>query len=59
MTVDEPEDFDLISKLVNTAPADASWLEYAMLIEEDKQLRDINQHIGRNEGYQNSIKKDK
>ena len=58
MTVDQQEDFDLITRLVEKLGTDKSWKEYADLILADKDVSAINEHIIRNEGYTQSLKKD-
>lgn len=57
MTVDEPNDFELIEKLVSNLGADKTWLEYTKHIIENN-LGEINNSSLRNEGYQNSLKND-
>lgn len=57
MTVDETQDFELISVLVNDLGTDKTWLEYTnyMII---KDLVKINDTITRNEGLLKSLKND-
>ena len=57
MTVDEPEDFDLIKLLIKNLGTEKSWLEYTNYII-DNNLNKINDQIIRNEGLLNSLKKD-
>jgi spore coat polysaccharide biosynthesis protein SpsF (cytidylyltransferase family) len=57
MTVDEPEDFELIKKIINELGTDLTWKEYTNYIIENN-LGSVNQHIQRNEGYLKSIKED-
>jgi spore coat polysaccharide biosynthesis protein SpsF len=59
MTVDEQRDFDLIQNLIGELGRDGSWLDYANYIESHQKIRNINASIGRNEGYDKSIEKDK
>ena len=57
MTVDEPEDFDLIQNLINQLGTEKSWLEYTNhIIQND--LTKINSKIIRNEGFKKSLKND-
>ncbi len=57
MTVDEPEDFELIKRIINELGTDLTWKEYTNYIIENN-LGSLNQHIQRNEGYLKSIKED-
>ena len=58
MTVDEPDDLIVIKKLVKKLGLNEKWENYAKLYNNNKNIRDINQSIPRNEGYQKSIKSD-
>ena len=58
MTVDEPQDFELIKILVNELGMDKGWREYTQYII-DKGLTKINKDIIRNEGYLKSLEKNK
>ena len=57
MTVDEPRDFELITKLINDLGTDKTWLTYTRYIIEN-QLYKINSDIIRNEGLLKSLKND-
>jgi spore coat polysaccharide biosynthesis protein SpsF (cytidylyltransferase family) len=57
MTVDESEDFELISILIHELGTDKTWLEYTNYIIENK-LNEINNSIIRNEGLLKSLKND-
>jgi spore coat polysaccharide biosynthesis protein SpsF len=59
MTVDEPKDFEVISKLVETVGLNKGWLEYAQYLDGHQEVKSINQMISRNEGYEKSTKKEK
>ncbi len=59
MTVDEPKDFEVINKVVEAIGMNKSWLEYAQWLEQNKDTKLLNETIARNEGYSNSIKKEK
>ncbi|CAA0142322.1 glycosyltransferase family protein [Tenacibaculum maritimum] len=58
MTVDEPSDFKVISKLIEELGEKDSWVNYAELYLKDSEINKINKNIIRNEGYLKSIKKD-
>jgi glutamate-1-semialdehyde 2,1-aminomutase len=58
MTVDQQEDFEVIKYLVETLGTDKTWNEYAELILAEKNVSAVNEHINRNEGYRQSIKKE-
>lgn len=58
MTIDEQADFDLIKKLIEAKGVNCSWLEYAKYLNDQEELKAINQNIGRNEGYQKSLNKE-
>lgn len=58
MTVDEPRDLELITILLNELGTDKTWSEYTnYIIHTD--LFKLNAEIKRNEGFLNSLKKDK
>jgi len=57
MTVDEPKDFDLITKLINHLGTDKTWLEYTRYLLSNN-FNFINGNIIRNEGYITSLKND-
>lgn len=57
MTVDEPRDFDLISKLIEDLGTKESWLTYTRHIISN-QYNKINSNIIRNEGMLKSLKYD-
>lgn len=57
MTVDEPRDFDLITKLIEDLGTDKSWLTYTKHIISN-QYNEINSNIIRNEGMLKSLKDD-
>lgn len=57
MTVDEPKDFELLTKLIGELGTNKTWLEYTNYIIENN-LQEINKSIIRNEGYLKSIKND-
>jgi glutamate-1-semialdehyde 2,1-aminomutase/spore coat polysaccharide biosynthesis protein SpsF len=57
MTVDEQQDFDLMTKLINELGLEKSWLDYTNYIIKTN-LFEMNKDIIRNEGYLKSLKKD-
>jgi spore coat polysaccharide biosynthesis protein SpsF len=57
ITVDEPNDFELINKVITELGFNKSWLEYTEYIINNK-LIEINDKIIRNEGYLKSLLKD-
>jgi glutamate-1-semialdehyde 2,1-aminomutase len=58
MTVDEPVDYELIQNLVLKLGPNRTWKEYATYIQDNSNIRGINERIGRNEGYIKSLKKE-
>ena len=58
MTVDEPNDFDVIKKLTYYLGFDESWLNYTNLYLSNITISSSNDSIIRNEGYIESIKGD-
>jgi spore coat polysaccharide biosynthesis protein SpsF (cytidylyltransferase family) len=58
MTVDEPEDFELIRYLIQKLGTDKTWLEYSNYMI-DNDLTEMNSRIIRNEGLLKSLKNDK
>jgi len=57
MTVDEPEDFDVIESLIHKLGTDKTWSEYTEYMI-DHNLTKLNERILRNEGFLKSLKKD-
>jgi len=58
MTVDEPEDFKMISLLIDKLGENESWLKYAELYNSNENIKSLNKDIIRNEGYLKSISKE-
>ena len=58
MTVDEPNDFVVIKRLVDKLGLDDKWENYTNLYLNDKTISNTNDSIIRNEGYIKSIKND-
>jgi len=59
LTVDTLEDFNVIENLVKLLGTEKSWFEYVKALQEHPEIRKINKHFTRNEGYEKSINKDK
>ena len=57
LTVDNPEDFEVIKKLIDIKGIDKPWIEYVKTLYEQPELRRINEKYKRNEGFQKSINK--
>jgi len=61
-TLDEPEDFEMINKVFEALyydNPDFGIEEIKNFLNENQDVADINRHIGRDEGYAKSLKKDK
>lgn len=58
LTVDTPEDFNLIEQLINSLGIDKPWSVYVDYLNKNSELLKINAHYERNEGYQKSLKED-
>jgi spore coat polysaccharide biosynthesis protein SpsF len=59
MTVDENKDLELIRVLIDILGKNCSWHEYAEFIVDNPDIRNINNGIGRNEGYRKSLREEK
>jgi spore coat polysaccharide biosynthesis protein SpsF (cytidylyltransferase family) len=57
LTVDEPQDFEVIKLIIEKLGSDKSWLEYTNYYLESK-FKDINGSFERAEGYKKSLLKD-
>ncbi len=55
LTVDTQEDFMVVDKLIEVLGTSKSWIDYVKILENDPQLRKINETFKRNEGYEKSI----
>lgn len=51
MTVDEKEDFEVISDVISKLGTESSWLDYASLLNTDKNIAIKNSKFQRNEGF--------
>lgn len=58
LTIDEKEDFNVISKIVEFLGTDKRWIEYSEFYLENKDIHMINSKIQRNQGYLDSKLKD-
>lgn len=58
LTVDNIEDFQVIEALVKSKGTNKPWMEYVELLEKHPEIKKINNHLSRNEGYEKSINKD-
>ena len=58
LTVDTPEDFEVINAIIDELGTDKSWKEYVNLYLEQTSIREKNSHIQRNEGYVKSLNED-
>lgn len=59
LTVDTLEDFLVIEKLITMLGTDKPWMDYVKALEQNPAIQELNKHFTRNEGYEQSIKKDK
>lgn len=58
LTVDTIEDFMVIEKLVQLLGKDKPWMDYVEALEKHPEIKDLNDHFTRNEGYEKSLTKD-
>ena len=58
LTVDNIEDFQVIEALVKSIGSNNPWMDYVNLLEEHPEIKKINTHLNRNEGYEKSINND-
>lgn len=58
ITVDTPEDFELIRSVIEAQGIDRPYTDYINFLREQKDIRAINQNYNRNEGYEKSIQND-
>jgi len=59
LTVDTIEDFIVIEKLIEILGTDKPWMEYVNTLQGHPEIKKINEHFQRNEGYAASLNKDK
>lgn len=58
LTVDTLDDFLVIEKLVELLGTDKPWMEYVIALEQHPEIKKLNYHYKRNEGYEKSVNKD-
>tara|TARA_B100000809_G_scaffold254895_1_gene292685 strand:+ start:10719 stop:11474 length:756 start_codon:yes stop_codon:yes gene_type:complete len=58
LTVDEPEDFEVIKMTIDQLGLDKDWKEYAKFYIANKEINELNSTSKRNEGYDKSLKED-
>lgn len=58
LTVDEQNDFEVITKIIHQLGTGKKWNEYAQLYVEDATIHSLNNKTIRNEGYLKSLQKD-
>ena len=58
LTIDEPEDFEVLKTLIDNLGEDKYWKTYIDYLMEHKDLYAINSKFGYNEGYAKSLKND-
>lgn len=58
ITLDEPEDFEVIKNLIEVLGPDRPWLDYINFLVSHKDIYEINSRFGNNEGYAKSVKND-
>lgn len=59
ITIDEPEDFEVLKSLIVTLGIDKTWKEYIDYLENHDEIKSLNSKFGYNEGYEKSINNDK
>jgi len=58
ITVDTFEDFQVIEKLIELLGTEKPWMDYVIAMESNPEIKKLNDHFKRNEGYEKSINKD-
>ena len=59
ITIDEPEDFEVLKSLIGALGIDAPWKDYIDYLIAHPGIRSVNSRFGYNEGYQKSLRNDK
>lgn len=59
ITIDEPEDFEVLDSLISKLGIARPWKEYIDCLESHPEIRRLNSRFGYNEGYAKSIRNDK
>ena len=58
ITLDEPEDFEVLSALIRALGIERGWKEYIDYLEANPGLKGVNSRFGYNEGYAKSLRED-
>ncbi len=58
ITIDEPEDFNVIQALIENLGPDKDWKTYIDYLSAHKEIHDINSRFSYNEGYEKSMRND-
>ena len=58
ITIDEPEDFEVIKALIENLGIEKGWKEYIDYLLDHKELYALNSRFANNEGYAKSIAND-
>lgn len=58
ITIDEPEDFEVLKAVIEALGTDKSWKDYIDYLGEHPEIKSLNSKFGYNEGYDKSIKND-
>jgi len=58
LTVDEPEDFEVVKLIIEKIGLDKDWKEYTDFYLSNKEINELNGSSKRNEGYDKSLKED-
>lgn len=59
ITIDEPEDFEVLKALIQALGTERYWKEYIDYLQEHPKIRSLNSRFGYNEGYDKSVRNDK
>lgn len=59
LTVDLIEDFSVIEKLTGILGTEKPWIDYVLFLEQHPEIYKLNEGFIRNEGYEQSLQKDK
>lgn len=59
ITIDEPEDFEVLKSLIEALGTERSWKEYIDYLGTHPEIKSLNSKFGYNEGYDKSINNDK
>ena len=59
ITIDEPEDFEVLKALIGALGTDRPWKDYIDYLGEHPEIKSMNSRFGYNEGYDKSLRNDK